>query len=183
MTMKKRQQEAVILALSVALQREGSWCGETHLQKAAYLLKELATVPLDTHFILYKHGPFSFELRDELTAMRADGLLDWNFRLPMYGPSLTVTESGRQLMKRWPRTIQRFGAAIEFVSKELGTLGVADLERIATALYVTKARPHADVDSRAESTSALKPHVTVEAARIAVEHVDSLLKKCPTVAA
>ena len=52
------------------------WSGETHLQKATYLACWLVDIPFDFDFILYKHGPFSFELRDELGSMRADRLLD-----------------------------------------------------------------------------------------------------------
>jgi hypothetical protein len=69
-------QEAVLAGLARRLDERGSWSGETHLQKAAYLLHELTDVPFEFEFILYKHGPFSFELRDELSAMRADRLLE-----------------------------------------------------------------------------------------------------------
>ena len=53
----------------------GNWCGETHVQKTAFFVQELMGVPMEFRFILYKHGPFSFDLRDELTALRANGLL------------------------------------------------------------------------------------------------------------
>ena len=58
----------VITRLIETLRERGSWCGETHVQKAAFFLQELMEVPTRFHFILYKHGPFSFDLRDELTA-------------------------------------------------------------------------------------------------------------------
>ena len=51
----------VITKLIETLRERGSWCGETHVQKAAFFLQELMEVPMRFNFILYKHGPFSFE--------------------------------------------------------------------------------------------------------------------------
>ena len=74
--MNQLAQKTILVGLIERLADKGSWAGETHLQKAAYLLAELRGVDFDFDFILYKHGPFSFELRDELSAMRAEGLVD-----------------------------------------------------------------------------------------------------------
>ena len=88
--MTRQRNAAILTRLASELKQHGSWCGETHLQKAVYLMQELFEVSPDFEFILFKHGPFSFELRDELTALRGDGY----FRLeamPMpYGPKLQV---------------------------------------------------------------------------------------------
>jgi len=73
--MNRLKRDVVILSLIENLKKKGSWCGETHIQKATYFLQELFDFPLGFEFILYKHGPFSFDLSDKLTAMRADMLL------------------------------------------------------------------------------------------------------------
>jgi len=177
MHMKPRQQQALLLALAEAMQGHGSWCGETHLQKATYFLKELCDLPLDFDFILYMHGPFSFDLRDELTAMRADGLLDMKFQPPPYGPSLAVSDSGMRLMQRWPKTLERHRGCVGSIANSLGPLGVAELERLATALYVTKRNPAKDPSTRAKVIRELKPHVTLEEAQHAVESVDRMDKE------
>jgi hypothetical protein len=65
--------------------------GETHMQKATFFLQELIKVPLGFEFLLYKHGPFSFDLRDELTFMRAQGFLRLEPQYP-YGPTLVGGE-------------------------------------------------------------------------------------------
>ena len=67
--MNRLAQQAILSGLATRLGSRGSWVGETHLQKAAYLLSQLRGVDFDFDFILYKHGPFSFELRDELALM------------------------------------------------------------------------------------------------------------------
>ncbi len=74
--MNRLQRAVVLLTMLDALKRRGSWCGETHLQKSVYFLVELCAVPLGYSFVLYRHGPYSFELSDEITALRADMLLD-----------------------------------------------------------------------------------------------------------
>lgn len=73
--MDRLKRGAILVQLVRELRENGSWCGETHLQKGTYLLQELTKVPLGLEFILYKHGPFSFDLRDELTGLRADEVI------------------------------------------------------------------------------------------------------------
>jgi len=175
--MKRRQREAVVLALADKLKDQESWCGETHLQKAAYFLQELAKVPLGLGFILYKHGPFSFELRDEITAMRADGLIKLQLQPYPYGPSLLTTDNGRRLQKRWPMTLRKYADSIAFVAKQLATKGVAELERLATALYITKKHPGESVESRACRLHELKPHVSISEAQSALQDIDRMIKE------
>src|SRR6266545_4036200 len=64
--MKRLQRAALLTELVEQMRAHDSWCGETHLQKATYFLQELLDVEMDYDFVLYKHGPFSFDLRDEL---------------------------------------------------------------------------------------------------------------------
>jgi uncharacterized protein YwgA len=61
--MKQRQRDAVLAALIDELRKEGSWCGETHVQKATYVAEALfPTVRFGLGHILYKYGPYSARL-------------------------------------------------------------------------------------------------------------------------
>ena len=71
--MNRLQRAAVLLTLLEQLQARGSWCGETHVQKSVYFLQDLLQVPLGFEFVLYKHGPYSFDLNDEITAVQLHG--------------------------------------------------------------------------------------------------------------
>lgn len=166
--------QAVLLALLDAMHASESWCGETHVQKCAYFLEEGLGVPLNLGFILYKHGPFSFDLREVLGEMRGNFLIDVESR-PPFGASLTVSESGRRLTAQFPRTIRRYKPQIDFVAERLAGCTVAELERLGTALYVTKGHSDASVADRAEQIVDLKPHVRLDQAEEAVERVDALL--------
>jgi hypothetical protein len=170
-------QEAVLAGLARRLHEQGSWSGETHIQKAAYLLHELTDVPFDFEFILYKHGPFSFELRDELASMRADRLLERQPQPAPYGPRILVTDRGRELEQRLGRTMERYGPRLDWVAQQLGPKNVLDLERLATALWITRQHPQTDDESRATELTQIKPHVHRDAALTAVREIDELLAR------
>jgi hypothetical protein len=172
--MNRSQKAAVLVQLVDRLRAHGSWCGETHIQKSTYFLQELLGTPIELEFILYKHGPFSFDLRDELTSLRADGILELEPQAPPYGPKFTTTRIGEELLKRSPRTLAQYKPAIDFVANALGGRDVADLERLATALYVTREMASGSVIERAQLLHELKPHVPVGIAQNAIKELDQL---------
>lgn len=173
--MKRRQRQALLAAVDQRLAAEGSWCGETHLQKTIYFLQTLLKVPTDFEYILYKFGPFSRELRAELATMRADGFLELVPRPQPYGPTLDVTRSAeQQLVARWPKTLERYAPALNFAARQLGHLGVADLERLATALWVRQELPDADRDEQAARLNEIKPHLSLTDAADALKQVENM---------
>jgi uncharacterized protein YwgA len=178
--MNQLAQKTILVGLIKRLADKGSWAGETHLQKAAYLLAELRGVDFDFDFILYKHGPFSFELRDELSSMRAEGLVDRFAPSPRYGPRLVVTARGEELEQRFAKTMERYGESLDWITNILGTRGVIDLERLATAMWVTRQGHDGSVHSRAEALTGVKPHISLEAAVESVEEIDRLLAQQET---
>jgi len=181
-----RLKQAVLLSeLADQLNRRGSWCGETHIQKATYFLQKLRKVPLGFDFVLYKHGPFSFDLRDELTAMRADGFLDLHAQWP-YGPSLVPTQRSVELRQDYPKTLRKYGTDIEFVCESLGDKNVAELEKLATALYVYFQNELDSERIRAKILHDLKSHIPFSDALKAVKEVDAFVElsaqDCPSIA-
>src|ERR1700722_12155832 len=169
--MNELAQQTILVSLARRLAEKGSWGGETHIQKAAYLLSELRDVAFNFDFILYKHGPFSFGLHDELSSMAADDLIDRFSVSPHYGPQLLVTPRGAQLEERFEKTMQRYGESLDWITDILGSRGVADLERLATAMWMTRQSPEASVRPRAEALVDVKPHISLDAATDAVEEI------------
>ncbi len=168
--MQRLQRDVVLIRLIEALRDKGSWCGETHVQKAAYLLQDLVGVPMGFDFILYKHGPYSFDLRDELTGMRADGLVSLKVQDPNYGPSIVPETNAATLKARFTKTLAMHESQIAFVADRLGSKRVVELERLATALFIWKRyAPSADADLLATRVRFWKPHIAIgeasEAAR------------------
>jgi len=173
--MERLKRDAILLSLINEMKARGSWCGETHIQKATYFLQELLGVPLGFEFILYKHGPFSFDLSDEITSMRADALIRYQTREP-YGPSLFPTDESKEFLYQYPKTVENHAKEIQFVAEKIGNLGVAELERLATALYVTFNEDGQRV-SREDRIIELKPHIKIDEAREAVKSVDAILNE------
>ncbi len=169
--MSNLEQSCLILNLALALKDNGSWAGETHIQKGGYFLSKLLAVPTGVKFILYKHGPFSFELRELLTDMEALGFLKWN-SIPPYGPSISEGPLSSQLRAKFSNLADRYNRQIDFVARHLGERNVASLERLATALYVTEEGYTGS--SRVGRLVALKPHVDILLAEKAVEEFDRI---------
>jgi hypothetical protein len=172
--MDRLARAAVLTNLIQELREAGSWCGETHVQKAAFFLQELMQIPLGLDFVLYKHGPFSFDLRDELTGLRADGLVSLEPQWP-YGPRIAPTERTDYIQRLFKRTLGKYRGAVSFIAGKLGGKDVSELECLATALYVTeRSEPKATVSRRAEELTRLKPHIPYGVALRAVEAVDRI---------
>jgi len=163
--------QAVILAAFIERVRElGYLCGETLVQKAAYVMKELFEVPLEDEFRIHYYGPFSFQLRDRLAAMEADDIV----RVTPREMGVTYETGSRfeQLRKRFPRTIAANQLAIDFAARELGALGVKKLEPITTALFVTRQHPDMPAKKRIALLREIKPHVTAGEASTAIARID-----------
>src|SRR6266700_334043 len=175
MKVNKGQRSTILINLLNSLADRGSWCGETHIQKAAFLLQETAKVQTGFNFILYKHGPFSFELRDSLAELAAEGLIDYVVRDPTYGPSVVVTKESRDFLERFPKTEKKHAKQVEFVAKVVGKRNVAELERIGTAVFLIRRGGNIDPDDRASEIVELKPHVSIFDAREAMCEAEKLM--------
>lgn len=181
--MKRLQRAAVLVSLIEAMQENESWCGGTHIQKACYFLQELLDVPFGFRFTLYRYGPFSFDLNDELSALRADEFLDLYVRDPQYGPCYRPGELSEKLEKNYPKTIRRHGDKVTFVAETVGSKGVSELERLATALYVRmNDDDELSVEDAAKVVRRYKPHIPMPFALSAVEEVDDICTEAEALA-
>ena len=188
--MERLQKATVLTYLVDRLRQEGSWAGETHIQKAVFFLQELLGCTWGFDFILYMHGPFSFDLRDELTGLRASLLLDLEPQTPPYGAKFAMTDIGANNVNRHRKTLGRYAARIDFIAHFFGDKGIRELERLATALYASRELGwKAAVKERAKLLHEVKPHVPLEEALEAVAHLDRIreevqrrdLDQCPDV--
>jgi uncharacterized protein YwgA len=166
---------AVVGLIVRQLKVHGSWCGETHIQKTAFVAKEVLGVPLSVAFVLYKHGPYSFDLNGILGSMRADRVLAL---VPQgsYGPSFTSEPPMDSVFRQFEREIASISNRIESIARYFGPKNVADLERIATAIFVTLKRPNDSAEIRASELNRLKPHIAIPVALSAVAEADQFLQ-------
>ena len=116
--MKRLQRAAILVSLVESLRENESWCGETNVQKASFFLQQLASVPLGFEFVLYKYGPYSFGLTDELTSLRADSILTLETPDPMYGPRYLPDEMSGVILKCFSKTVSLYKKKVEFVAEK-----------------------------------------------------------------
>ncbi len=173
MTNVKRK--AIMVSLIRKMKEKGSWTGETHIQKCTYFLEEFLRVPLNFNFILYKHGPFSFDLRDELTALRADNFIEMEPRRP-FGASFMPGKVAEVLETKYSNDIDKHKEQINFIVEKLANKSVKELERVATALYVKK-NEDVSKDDMVGQIRELKPHISKELAKQAVEELNDYIKE------
>lgn len=172
--LNRLEKASLIITFIDKLKEYNSWGGETHVQKAMYFLQHLTHLDLDYSFILYKHGPYSFDFHDQLTEMFSEGLMDNEIINSQYGPSLVPTASGKRIRDHFASSIKQYHNQMDFIANHLGDKNVVELERMGTALYVTLDGCQEDVESRAGRIIELKPHIKIEKARQAVQNVDRM---------
>ena len=167
------EQHALVVRTAEILRNHGSWAGETHVQKSLFFLQQLLGVPLDYRFTLYKYGPYSFDLRDDLGRMRAYGFLQLESR-PPYGPSYIPGRLGEKLLNHCGAAIARYVPQVNFIADSLNTADSRQLERFATALFVGIEHPNYSQRELVEKIISLKPHINSGQALEALGFVDRL---------
>ena len=170
--MPKHMRRATILRLVEVMHDAGSWAGETHMQKCVFFMQTLLGVQTGYDFVLYKHGPYSFDLRNELADMMSSLELDVEPH-PPYGPSFILGPRGKPDV----RLPQRIESAIEFVGENLSTLDTRELERLSTALLLQINNPRWSSQQIASKINEIKPHIPVHDAISAVRSVAGLRAK------
>lgn len=167
---------ALISELIDRMNQKGSWAGETHVQKAVFMLQDLFGVPTEYQFQIYKYGPFSFDLRHDLVEYRAKGLLKLTPNPYPYGPSLHPAELSETMRSRFPKMLSKWSGAVDFVTDYLGNKKVSQLERLSTALFLLR-EDGLEVDDLhiAKRLHELKPHVSLEDAERAAEEARKLI--------
>ena len=170
------QRKTVIFDLIKALRKRDNWSGETHVQKTVYFLEELSGHALKYPFVLYKHGPYSFELSEDLSAMGAFRFIEDEIAHPAFGPRLKPNFEVEEMLRgSFGKLAEKLAGPVEFVADKLSGYGVVSLERLATALYFTAQSPVEGDEARARQIHRVKPHIPEVLALDAVKIVNRVL--------
>jgi len=172
--MERLKTSSILISLIEKMNLKGSWCGETHIQKAVYFLQEVTSLNLNFNYILYKHGPFSFDLRDFLSGMLTEGFLKLQ---PMfqYGPSYVIGDVGKKHKTKFEVLSQSASTEIESISNKLGNMNAAELEKLSTSLYFIKNHSDLKKSDMAKNIHSIKSHISVMSAEKAIEETDEII--------
>ena len=149
--------------------KSGSWSGETHIQKSMYFMQALLNVDTSYRFVLYLHGPFSFDVHEVLTWMLSRGEIGVH-KYELYGPKLKLTQHGDRLANEHVGLDDQ----IQWVSEEIATKKVKDLERLATACLLKLELPSWSDSQVADELNRLKPHISKKVALQGIEEFEAL---------
>lgn len=155
----------------------GSWCGETHIQKSAYIAKIVEQVPLESEFILYKHGPYSFDLSATLLDMRAQNIV---VATPQggYGSSYSLNNGLWSAITRASGgSYDRYMESINFVCSQFAKRKVSELERVATAVFVRVNYSNLSPDEMRSKLMELKPHIGRTESALAFQEAGIFFRK------
>jgi len=136
-------------------------------------LQDISKSNFGYKYVIYKHGPYSFDLNNELAAMRSSNILQFYFQRDGYGPSIIPTEFGQRVYEMNQENVREYDRIVEFIADWFAGSDVRHLEKIATAYFVTSKNPRMPPRERARKINSLKPHVDIGAAEEAVQVVDA----------
>jgi uncharacterized protein YwgA len=171
--MEKLIREAILISLIEKMNEYDSWCGETHIQKSTYFLQNLLGVPLGYNYILYKYGPYSFDLSDELTELRGYNFLELEPK-PPYGATIKI--SNDLLQKKFKNEIKNYETKVEFAASTFGPKSVTELEKLATAHFIKTSSNLTNGDI-AKEINRIKPHIDLQSAKNAVKALNDIISE------
>jgi uncharacterized protein YwgA len=162
--MSRLARHALITHLVSAMQDAESWCGRTHIQKTLYTFQTLFHPggELEVPFILYKHGPYSFALDEDLAEMQFYGGLERKEQL--YGARYKPGQGARALRERFGAGVERWLPHVQFVAQRVARKNVRELEALCTLIFVAtdpeECRLYPREEDRIVRVLHLKPHLS-----------------------
>ena len=169
---------ALLLRIMELLREKGSWCAEWHIQKSAYFAQDLMKVPFEYDFIIYKFGPFSSSLDDDLSGMLALLVAELEAHDIFLSPKYRIGRRGGKLMETFGKRIAKYENRLEFVSDRIGHMKIKELEQVGTALFITRQMENeASVSVRCDRLQRRKPHIERRDAETAIEKTDRWIEE------
>ena len=156
------KKHALILEVVETLHKQNSWTGKTHVQKTLFLMEAIASVSLPFDFILYKHGPYSFDIESEMEEMKGYFALT-SVPVPGYGVTLNPGEKADFIRQKASLTPKE-KKGIERVCKFVGTKDVRELERLATIAWIHSREGIHSTEAVTTRLHELKPHISLQEA-------------------
>ncbi len=171
----KDEIRVLIIHLISKLNEAASWSGETHIQKAAYFLREFGNLDLGFSFVLHKYGPYSFDLKDELVFLESVGVLDRKAS-PPYGSHFSRGVHASSFESIASADVDEYGSTIDWTIDKFfkDGPGVSELELKATALYALK-NFDGSADEMATRIHEIKPHISKEQALEAIQSISVIV--------
>ena len=138
--------------------------GRTALMKFCYLLQAVRGVPLGYRFTLYAYGPFDSSVLSDLGTAESLRAVHSSVEIYPGGYGYKIQPGDRRdaVLQDGSSFVDQHRESIEWVIREFGTHGSADLELESTIVYVDREsalKPERmTIDSLAHCVRDVKPH-------------------------
>jgi hypothetical protein len=175
MSSSDRQRPDELLAAlveSFATVSPGGFCGQTHVHKAAFIAQELLGVPLGLNWEMYTYGPFSRDVRPGLARCEQRGMV----AVQKHPKGLRIKRPVGAPRVQLPLELRE---KVQLVARRLAPMDRDQLEKVATAAWVTRSNHERgmSVRARAAAVHEIKPHIDTDVAAKAVEYLDDLISR------
>ena len=157
--MDRLKKAALISEMLDRITAKGSWAGETHLQMCLFFLQEMRDIPTGYFFQIYKYGPYSFDLHDEIIHLRCDRIISLVPR--KYGSSLKNSRRSLQFRKHFPKTLEKYSDDMDFIAEHFGNLKANGLGALATSYYFILQDKNISDEEIAEKVNKAKPYISI----------------------
>ncbi len=165
---------ALILAMIENLQANGSRTGKVHVIKGLALASMAGFLDIPFEFFLYKHGPYSTDIEQNLEEMVSYDGISIQPAFDGWGVILKPSENAT-FIKRQAGLTPEQRRGIERVCRFLKGKNATELERLATAMWIRKRMGIEETDDVAVKLNELKPHVSISEAREADQEIVAFL--------
>lgn len=147
-------------------------CGETTVQKAAFIGQSVLGLAFGAEWRFHKHGPYSVGLRDELVRCAELG------RIRISSPGGRRMRFATGVGPTHPELTAGTEAKLDLLTRRIGPMSLSQLEVFSTAAWATRcAGSGACVASRARRVHQKKPHINEDRASRAVDYLDELVRE------
>jgi len=140
--MNSRNEREVLCALITQLadKAPNGYIGRTALMKFCYFLQTLRKIPLGYSFSLYSYGPFDSKVLSDLNFAETIGAVKSDVSLYPggYGYEIKKGEAASRILAAASSHLAAYQESIDWVLSEFGEFSSADLELLATIVFVNR---------------------------------------------
>lgn len=160
------------------LNQQKSWTGRVHIHKLLYLTKELLKSEVPFQFDLYRFGPYSFDLDEEIRELTTFGLASGSLISEGYGPSYRVAEKFKSILEQPEGELPEDNLRdLEKVARAIGASSSGDLELLATCLWVEHQESISGADDVIARVKQIKPRYSEPQIRAQHQQLEALKQK------
>lgn len=152
--------------------------GRTAVMKLCYFLQTLRQVPLRYRFTLYSYGPFDTNVLSDISSAEALGGIESKtvFYAGGYGYAISPAANCEFVKGLASEFIAKHDADLDWVLRQFGGFGSADLELLSTIVYVDREAAQAEAsqspDTLAKKVHEIKPHFDIPYVQSKVKYLD-----------